>query len=163
MHHPDYRSKYQENLKHSFPHIPFAKDAKDFRAFADAGKQLAALHVNYESVTKYEGLTLEEKPDTPLNWDVEKMELSKDKTQIQYNDFLTIEGIPAEVFEYRLGNRSALEWIIDQYCVTVDGRSEIRNDPNREDDPKYIVDLIARVITISLETVKIIKSLPEKY
>ena len=142
------------------PHIPFAEN---FWTFADAGKQLADLHVNYESVAKYEGLTFKEKPDTPLNWDVEKMKLSKDKTQIQYNDFLTIEGIPAEVFGYRFGNRSAVEWIIDQYCVKIDARSGIRNDPNRAAEPQYIVDLIGRVITVSLETVKIIDGLPEKY
>ena len=98
-----------------------------------------------------------------LNWNVEKMKLSKDKTQIEYNNFLTIKDIPAEAFKYRLGSRSALEWIVDQYCVTVNGRSEIRNDPNREDEQEYIVDLIARVITVSLETVKIIKGLPRGY
>ena len=157
LHHPDYRVKYQEDLKRNFPHIPFAEN---FWAFAEAGEQLTDLHINYESVRKYEGLTLDEKPDIQLNWDVEKMKLSKDKTQIEYNNFLTIKDIPAEVFEYRLGTRSALEWIVDQYCVTVDGRSEIRNDPNREEEPEYIVDLIARIITVSLETVKIIKGLP---
>ena len=157
LHHPDYRSKYQEDLKRNLPRIPFAED---FWAFAKPGKQLAELHVNYESVAKYEGLTLKENPDMQLNWNVEKMKLSKDKTQIEYNNFLTIEDIPAEAFKYRLGSRSALEWIVDQYCVTVNGRSEIRNDPNREEEPEYIVDLIARVITVSLETVKIIKGLP---
>ena len=160
LHHKEYCDKYQENLKRNLPHISFAEN---FWTFAEAGKQLAKLHVNYESVTKYEGLTLKENPDTPLNWDVEKMKLSKDKTQIQYNDFLTIEGIPAEVFNYRLGSRSAVEWVIDQYCVKVDARSGIANNPNREDEPQYIVDLIGRVITVSLETLKIIDGLPEKY
>ena len=166
LHHKEYRDKYQEDLKDSLPHIPFAKD---FWAFSEAGMQLADLHVNYESVQKCEGLTLKEKPDMPLNWDVEKMKLSQDKTQIEYNDFLTIEGIPAEVHDYKLGTRSALEWIVNQYEIKVDKDrgnrkgSYIVRDPNREDEPKYIVDLIARVITVSLETVKIIKSLPEKY
>ena len=160
LHHPAYREKYQVNLKRSLPHIPYAED---FWAFAEAGKQLAELHVNYESVTKYEGLTLKETPDMPLNWHVEKMKLSKDKTQIRYNDFLTIEDIPVEVHAYKLGNRSALEWIVDQYCVKVDARSGIVNDPNREADPQYIVDLIGRVVTVSLETVKIIDGLPESY
>ena len=102
----------------------------------------------------------------PLDLCVEKMKLSKDKTQIEYNDFLTIEDIPAEAHDYRLGTRSALEWIIDQYRIKVDkdtkkykGSYIVRN-PNREEDPRYIVDLIARVITVSLETVKIIKNLP---
>ena len=160
LHHPDYCVKYQENLKRSLPRIPFAEN---FWVFAEAGKQLADLHVNYESVTKYEGLTLKENPDTPLNWHVEKMAFRNDKTEIRYNNFLTIEGIPPDVFSYRLGSRSALEWIVDQYCVKTDVRSGIRNNPNREEEPQYIVDLIARIITVSLETVKIIKSLPEKY
>ncbi len=159
LHHPNYREKYKEDLKRSFPRIPFAEN---FWVFAEAGKQLADLHVNYETVPKYEGLTLKETPKMPLNWRVEKMALSKDKSQIRYNSFLTLENIPADVFQYKLGNRSALEWIIDQYCVTVDARSKIRNDPNREEEPQYIVDLIARVITVSLETVKIINGLPEK-
>jgi len=88
------------------------------------------------------------------------MRLTRDKTALVYNDFLTLEGIPPETYEYRLGNRSALEWVIDQYQVSTDKRSGITNDPNRPDDPQYIVRLIAQVITVSLETVKIVKSLP---
>ncbi|MFH1560308.1 MAG: type ISP restriction/modification enzyme, partial [Chloroflexota bacterium] len=101
-----------------------------------------------------------ENRDARLNWRVERMRLSKDKTQIAYNDFLTLGGIPPEVFEYRLGNRSALEWIIDQYQVKTDKRSGIVTDPNRTDDPEYIVRLIGKVITVSLETVKVVESLP---
>jgi predicted helicase len=89
------------------------------------------------------------------------MRLSKDKTQIKYNDFLTLTGIPPKTFEYKLGNRSALDWIIDQYQVSTDKRSGINNDPNRLDDEEYIVRLIKQVITVSLETVKIVKGLPD--
>ena len=89
------------------------------------------------------------------------MKLSKDKTQIIYNDFLTLAGIPPEAFEYRLGNRSALDWVIDQYRVKTDKRSGISNDPNRADDPEYIVRLIKKVVTVSVETVKIVKGLPK--
>ena len=88
------------------------------------------------------------------------MKLSKDKTQLRYNDFLTLEGIPAEVYTYRLGNRSALEWVIDQYRVKRDKRSGIVNDPNRMEHPRYIVDLIGRVIYVSLKTVGIVANLP---
>jgi predicted helicase len=88
------------------------------------------------------------------------MKLSKDKTSLIYNDFLTISGIPEKASDYRLGNRSALEWIINQYCVKIDKRSGIVNDPNRADDPQYIVKLIGKVVTVSLETVKIIEGLP---
>ena len=166
LHHQDYRDKYQENLKHSFPRIPFTKD---FWTFSEAGKQLADFHINYESVPKYAGLTLKEAQNMPLDLRVEKMKLSKDKTRIEYNDFLTIEDIPTEAYAYRLGTRSALEWVVDQYRITEDykpntGRgSRIVNDPNREAEPRYIVDLIGRVVTVSLETVKIIKNLPALY
>ena len=83
------------------------------------------------------------------------MKLSKDKRSLIYNDFLTLSGIPPEVFEYRLGNRSALEWIIDQYQVRTDKRSGITNDPNRDDDPQYIVWLIGQVVSASADTMKL--------
>ena len=158
LHHPTYREKYEANLKRDLPYIPYADD---FWGFADAGAQLADLHVNYESQPEYDKLKFVQNLDTPLDWRVEKMKLSKDKTQIVYNDFLTLDGIPEEAFDYRLGNRSALEWIINQYCVKIDKRSGILNDPNRADDPQYIVKLIGKVITVSLETVKIVEALPD--
>ena len=97
----------------------------------------------------------------PLDWRVEKMRLSKDKTQLRYNSFLTLDGIPAAAFGYRLGNRSALEWVIDQYRVKTDKRSGIVNDPNRGDEPEYILRLVGKVISVSLETVGIVEGLPE--
>ena len=157
LHHPAYREKYEANLKRDLPHIPFAED---FWGFANAGAQLADLHVNYESVPKYDKLKYIETPGMTVDWRVEKMKLSKDKTQLRYNDFLTVDGIPPEVYDYRLGTRSALEWVVDQYRVKTDKRSGIVNDPNRESEPRYIVDLIARVITVSLKTVEIVKNLP---
>ena len=157
LHHPDYREKYQMNLKRDLPHIPLTED---FWGFANAGAQLADLHVNYESVPKYDKLKYIETSGMTVDWRVEKMKLSKDKTQLVYNDFLTLDGIPAEVYDYRLGNRSALEWVVDQYRVKTDKRSGIVNDPNRESEPRYIVDLIASVITVSLKTVEIVKNLP---
>ena len=157
LHHPTYSEKYEANLKRDLPHIPFAED---FWGFANAGEALADLHVNYESVPKYDGLKYIETPGMTVDWRVEKMRLSKDKTQLVYNDFLTLDGIPAEAYDYRLGNRSALEWVVDQYRVKTDKRSGIVNDPNRESEPRYIVDLIARVITVSLKTVEIVKNLP---
>ncbi len=157
LHHPLYREKYAANLRRELPRIPFAPK---FWPFAEAGKKLAELHVQYENQPEYP-LQKIESEDQPLNWQVEKMKLSKDKIQIIYNDFLILAGIPEETFEYRLGNRSALDWIVDQYRVKTDKRSGIVNDPNREDDPQYIVRLIGQVITVSLETVKIVKSLPD--
>jgi predicted helicase len=156
LHHPQYRDTYAANLKRELPRIPFTPD---FWGFVVTGRQLAQLHVYYEEEEEYP-LEMIETPGMPLNWRVEKMKLSKDKTQLVYNDFLTLTGIPPETFEYRLGNRSALDWVIDQYQVTVDRRSEIVNDPNCSDDQQYIVRLIRKVITVSLETMKIVKSLP---
>ena len=142
LHHPTYREQYQANLKRDLPHIPFAKD---FWEFVEAGKRLADLHVHYEDQPQYK-LNLIETEGMSLDWRVEQMRFSKDKTQIKYNDFLTLDGIPAEAFQYRLGNRSALEWVVDQYRVKTDRRSSIVNDPNRVDDETYIVDLIRKVI-----------------
>ena len=132
-------------------------DQQVFWAFVNAGRGLAELHVNYEQQIEY---PLEHVEKGQLNWRVEKMRLGKDKTSLSYNDFLTLRGIPPETYEYRLGNRSALEWVIDQYQVSTDKRSGIVNDPNRADDPEYIVRLIGQVITLSLETMKIVKALP---
>ena len=157
LHHPAYREKYEMNLKRDLPHIPFAED---FWGFANAGTALADLHVNYESAPKYDELKYIETPGMPIDWRVEKMRLSKDKTQLKYNDFLMLDGIPVEAFDYRLGTRSALEWVVDQYRVKIDKRSGIRNDPNRADQPQYIVDLIGRVISVSLRTVEIVGNLP---
>jgi predicted helicase len=157
LHHPLYRTRYAANLKRELPRIPYTPD---FHAFVNAGKRLAELHVDYEKQPEYPLETIENSNE-PLNWRVEKMRLSKDKTQIVYNDFLTLAGIPAETFDYRLGNRSALDWIIDQYQVSTDKRSGITNDPNREDDPQYIVRLIGQITTVSLETMQIVRALPD--
>ena len=158
LHHPDYREKYAANLKRDLPHIPFVND---FWEFAKAGARLADLHVNYESQPEYSDLTFIQNQGVPLDWRVEKMKLSKDKTSLVYNAFLTIDGIPVKAFGYRLGTRSALEWVIDQYRVKTDKRTEIVNDPNRvSDDPQYIVKLVGKVITVSLETVDIVNNLP---
>ncbi len=162
LHHPGYREKFADNLKRELPRIPFAPGSDAFRAFADAGRKLADLHLNYETVTPYKLRWIEAK-DKPLSYHVEKMRLSKDKSQLVVNESLTLADIPPEVFAYRLGNRSALDWVIDQYQVTTDKRSGITSDPNREDDPRYIVDLVARVIQVSLDTVRIVAALPAEY
>src|SRR5208283_3146894 len=156
LHHPGYRSKFADNLKRELPRIPFAPD---FRAFAKAGEELAKLHLDYEKLEPWK-LKWIETPSEPLSYGVEKMKLSKDKTTLTVNKSLALGGIPPEVFEYRLGNRSALDWVIDQYQVSQDKRSGIESDPNRPDDPEYIVRLVGQVVRVSLETVKIIQALP---
>ena len=88
---------------------------------------------------------------------------SKDKTTLRVNPSLTLSGIPPEAFAYRLGNRSALEWVIDQYQVKEDKRSGIRSDPNRGDDPDYIVRLVGQVVGVSLATARIVTALPKEF
>ena len=157
LHHPVYRERYQVNLKRDLPRLLYTPD---FWGFAKAGQRLGEIHIGYEDVPEYP-LHFIENRDVAIDWRVEKMKLSKDKTQLIYNDFLTLDGIPAKAFDYRLGNRSALEWVIDQYRVKTDKRSGIVNDPNRADDPRYIVKLIGKVIAVSLETVEIVENLPD--
>jgi predicted helicase len=88
----------------------------------------------------------------------DKMRLSKDKRSLKVNESLTLVAIPPETFQYRLGIRSALEWVIDQYQVTE--HNGIRSDPNRADDEQYIVRLVGQVVRVSLETVRLVCSLP---
>jgi predicted helicase len=148
--------------------VLMTKDIPDLNFYADPQQSFPFYTYDEDGGNRRENITdwaLEQfrarYPDEPLNWRVEKMRLSKDKTQLKYNDFLTLAGIPPEVFEYKLGNRSALEWVIDQYQVSADPRSGIVNDPNNLEDEQCIVRLIGQVITVSLETVKIVKNLSE--
>lgn len=157
LNHPAYRERYAANLKRELPRIPYAPE---FQPFATAGAKLAELHVEYEAQAEF---PLEErwKPGAPLDLRVERMKYDHAAGEIVYNEALTLRGIPPEVERYRLGHRSALGWVVDQYRVTTDKRSGIVNDPNREDDPKAILRLVRQVITVSLETVRIVESLPD--
>jgi len=159
LHHPDYRARYAENLKRELPRIPLVGQAADFHAFAEAGRKLVDLHVHYEDQKPYP-LRRVENPEARLDWRVDAMKLGKDRSAVRYNDFLTLEGIPERVFDYRLGNRSALEWVIDQYRVGRDDHGNVTSDPNRSDDEQYIVRLLECVITVSLETLQIMADLP---
>jgi len=151
LNHPAYCERYAANLRRELPRIPFAPG---FAAFASAGKELARLHVEYESLDPWPLKEIETE-GVPYSQRVEKMKLSADKQSLRVNESLTLSGIPAEAFEYRLGSRSALEWVIDQYQVK--GES----DPNREDDPGYIVRLVGQVVRVSVATVQIVKALPD--
>ena len=114
LHHPTYRTKFSDCLKRELPRIPLCED---FSGFAQAGRELAQLHLEYEDLEEYP-LQWVESDGLPLSYRFEKkMKLSRDRTSLSGNRSLTLAGIPPEVFEYRLGNRSALEWVIDQYHV----------------------------------------------
>ncbi|MGW6496844.1 DEAD/DEAH box helicase [Nonomuraea angiospora] len=167
LHSPDYRSRFTADLKKSLPRIP---KVRDFRIFVEAGRTLAALHINYEQAEPYKGIV--EDIAAPLGvserdkFRVAKMKIRKakskeDRSTINYNSWVTLSNIPEEAYRYQLGARSAIEWIIDRYQVKVDRASEIVNDPNDwSDDPRYIIDLLKRIVTVSVETMKIVDQLP---
>lgn len=168
LHSPVYRARYAADLKKMLPRIP---KVYDLPGFAAAGRALAELHVGYESVAPY---PLEEivsgAPGGAEGYRVQQMRFAgsgrvKDRTWIVYNAHLTLAGVPEEAYRYLLGSRSAVEWIIDRYRVTTDKASGIVNDPNdwatEHANPRYIVDLLKRIVTVSLETMKIVDSLPD--
>ena len=160
LHHPEYRERYKENLKRDLPYIPLLNRHEAFETCVQIGKQLMNIHLNYEQAKEY-CLKWIENQDVPFSWRVEKMKLTPDRTAVIVNESLTLSGIPQECFQYRLGNRSALEWVIDQYQVSTDKRSGIESDPNRLDDEEYIVRLVGKVITVSVETVKLVNELEQ--
>ncbi|MER6612571.1 DEAD/DEAH box helicase [Streptomyces xantholiticus] len=168
LHSQEYKDRFAADLKKSLPRIP---RVSDFHGFASAGRKLANLHVNYEQVEPYQGIveTVAGDPSaTPPSelYRVAKMKIPKvkgqaDRSTIIYNSRVKLTNVPEEAYRYQLGPRSAIEWIIDRYQVKVDKASEIVNDPNDwSDNPRYIIDLLKRIVTVSLETMKIVDSLP---
>jgi predicted helicase len=150
LHHPEYRKRYVENLKHDLPRIPLLHRKEAFLACVAIGRQLMDIHLLYEQAKEYPLKWIENK-DIPFSWRVGRMRLTGDRTAVIVNESLTLSGIPLECFQYRLGNRSALEWLIDQYQISEDNRTGIVSDPNRDDDPEYIVRLVGRVVSVSVE------------
>ena len=171
LHSPDYREQYASDLAKMLPRIPEVATAEAFDSFSKAGQQLLELHIGYEAAEPY---PLEERlkssaPDEPERYWVQKMRWggptrTPDRSVIVCNDWITLAGIPAEAHEYVVGPRSALEWLLDRYRVTTDKASGIVNDPNdwgaEMGDPRYIIDLVKRVTTVSVETMRIVKALP---
>lgn len=166
LHSPDYREQFASDLKKTLPRIPELADPADFAVFAAAGRELSALHLGYETV---EPFPAEIRGDVPADLRVTKMRFGGkagawDRSTIRVTDTLTVSGIPDEAHEYMLGSRSAIEWILERYQIKTDPKSGIVNDPNRwsveHNDPRYILDLLLRVITVSVETVRIVKTLP---
>ncbi|HRV75732.1 MAG TPA: N-6 DNA methylase, partial [Caldisericia bacterium] len=160
LHHPSYKEDYKENLRRSLPRVPYAPN---FWKFAEIGKSLADIHINYEQAKEYElDRQLDKEAFKIIGYKVDKMKLNRDKTELEYNKAITFTNIPKEVSSYKLGNRSALEWIVDQYRVKVDKRSDIVQDPNNFDgNPRYIFELVGKIVTVSLETVELVNELSE--
>jgi len=164
LHSPEYKQRFAADLKKMLPRIPFAED---FNAFSAAGRQLGDWHLNYETVDPFllteEAKRLVMEPDDYL---VTKMTFGKkdgkpDKSVIVYNPHLVLRDIPLEAYEYVVNGKSAIEWIMERYQVTVDKASGIKNDPNEwSEDPRHIVDLLKRIVRVSLESVRIVKALP---
>ena len=163
LHSPKYRETFANDLKKSLPRIPLVEKAPDFWAFSRAGRELGALHVNYETGKMSDDVTMIGAESG--NYIVKKMKFDKDKRILYYNSDIRIENIPLEVDEYIVNGRSALGWLVDQYQVSTDKASGIVNDPNdwaREHDyPRYILDLVLRIIELSVRTVEIVRGLPE--
>ena len=162
LHSPEYKQRFAADLKKMLPRIPYTSD---FWAFSEAGRKLADWHLNYETVEPYpldeiSGLILNPKED----YRVQKMKFlngKTDKSVIVYNNHITLSGIPLEAYDYIVNGKSALEWIMERYQITQDKDSGLENDPNLwSDDPRYILDLVKRIVRVSLETIKIIHGLP---
>lgn len=172
LHSPEYRERFSADLKKMLPRILLTKEKTDYEKFTASGRELAEWHLNYETVPPH--------PDTALSSDVlglDKWELCKvqkmthpkvnkqvDRSSIIVNPHLRVTGIPLEAYDYVVNGKSALDWIIERYQVTVDKESGIRNDPNdwcrEHDNPSYIPDLIRRVAHVSTETMRIVNALP---
>lgn len=168
LHSPDYRERYADNLSKELPRIPRVKTAADFWAFSQAGRDLAHWHLNYETVQPYP-LTIEAKgPLTDTDYRVEKMKFAKkgDKSTVIYNSKITIKGIPEAAWDYVVNGKAALDWVMERQCVKTDKASGIVNDANdwaieTMGNPKYPLELFQRVVTVSLETQKIVAALPK--
>ena len=176
LHASDYRTTFAADLKKSLPRLPLVESPDDFWAFSRAGRSLAELHLGYERVEPYAGCRTIYSPLTNRGDEIsylidDKMRFGKldsktaDKRIIHYNAGITIENIPLEAYDYVVNGKSAIEWVMERYAVKTDPASLITNDPNdwcrEHNDPKYIYNLLLRIITVSLETMKIVRSLPK--
>ena len=171
LHSPEYRSTFEADLKKSLPRIPIIEDVDAFNDFYQAGKALAKLHLDYENVPAYEDLEIE---DTYHGKDVyehyavsPKMRFPKKdkKDTIIYNDYITIRHIPAEAYDYIVNGKSAIEWLMERYAITIDKKSGIKNDPNdwsrEHENPSYIFDLLCSIVNVSVKTMEIVGKLPK--
>lgn len=167
LHSEEYRDKYADNLSKELPRIPCVKTATDFWAFSKAGCALTDLHLNYETVAMYPA-TVTGGGTEDEDYRVQKMKYgaTKDLTTLHYNSKITVTGIPLEAYEYVVNGKPALDWVVERQCVSTHKNSGIVNDANdwaidTMNNPRYPLELFLRVITVSLETMKIVKVLPK--
>lgn len=181
LHSPEYRKTFANDLKKMLPRLPLVDDVKDFWAFSKAGRKLAELHIEYESVPPAPGVVVlfDTVPQKDINkamqsgtidyldYRVEKMRFPSktDKSKIIYNSRITVDNIPAKAYEYVVNGKSAIEWIMERYQITVHKDSGIKNDPNdwakEVGKPRYILDLLLSIINVSVQTVEIVEGLPK--
>ncbi|WP_303226966.1 type ISP restriction/modification enzyme [Sutterella wadsworthensis] len=175
LHSEDYRTRYANNLMKELPRIPRVATYEQFMAFVEAGQELARLHVHFEDVAPYAGVKIEYtkvgQPSyrvTQMKWGKIKGKTgnaAKDKTTLIYNDWITVKNIPLEAQEYVVNKKSALDWVVERACVSIDKASGIVNDFNdyaaEMGSERYPLDLFLKIITVSLETMKIVKTLPK--
>ena len=162
LHNPEYRTRFAADLKKSLPRIFFPATYEEFKKYCEAGRHLAKLHLNYESGPLCPSVVVSGCEHG--NFKVDKMRFiaKDDKRTIIFNNDITIENIPQEAYNYVINGKSAIEWIMERYAVTIDKNSKIVNDPNQwSEDPRYVLDLLLRIIQMSLETLKIVNKLPK--
>ncbi len=165
LHSPEYRETFSNDLKKMLPRLPLVDDVKDFWNFSKSGRQLADIHLNYESVEPYPNLEVKGKDSGFFK--VEKMRFPKkdQKDTIHFNSKITIHNIPLEAYEYVVNGKSAIEWIMERYQITTHKESQITNDPNdwaeEVGNPRYILDLLLSIINVSMKTREIVGNLPK--
>ena len=162
LHSEEYRKRFSSELKKTLARIPLVGSPQDFKAFVKAGRKLADLHLNYETGPLCQQLIIT--GDKPNKLNVTKMRFpsKEDKGTILFNDSVKIENIPAMAYDYVVNGKSAVEWVMERYAVTKNADSGIINDPNLwSDNPRYILDLVSRVVQMSVETQKVVAGLPK--
>ena len=167
LHSPDYRERYADNLTRELPRIPRVKTAADFWAFSKGGRELADRHLNYETVQPYPLSIDTHGALTDADYRIEKMKFAKkgDKTTVIYNSKITLRNIPEAAWDYVVNGKAALDWVMERQCVKTDKAGGIVNDANdwaleTIQNPQYPLELFLRVVTVSLETLEIVKALP---
>ena len=162
LHSADYRKKFAADLTKTLPRIPLVASTQDFKAFVKAGRKLADLHLNYETGPLCQQLIITGDKSDKLNVTKMRFPSKEDKGTILFNDSVKIENIPMTAYDYVVNGKSAVEWVMERYAVTKNTDSGIVNDPNLwSANPRYILDLVSRVIQVSVDTQKIVAGLPK--